>query len=66
MVPMLEPYHSSIMEDPPADYRKFAPLTEMVEIAEKDGRTGPCRGKLFAASLGFGCPNSEVRRVQAQ
>lgn len=39
---------------------------EMVEIAEKDGRTGPCRGKLFAGFLGLGGPNSEVRRVQAQ
>lgn len=34
-------YHSSFMEDPPADYRKFAPLMEMVEIAEKEGRTVP-------------------------
>lgn len=34
-------YHGSVMEDPPADLRKYSDLIEMVEIAEADGRTAP-------------------------
>jgi sugar phosphate isomerase/epimerase len=34
-------YHSSCMEDPPESFRKYAPLVEMVEIAEAKGRTVP-------------------------
>lgn len=34
-------YHSSCMQDPPGDFRKYAPLVEMVEIAEAKGRTVP-------------------------
>lgn len=34
-------YHSSCMQDPPGDFEKYAHLTEMVEIAEAEGRTVP-------------------------
>ncbi len=34
-------YHSSCMQDPTEDYRKYAPIIEMVEIAEAEGRTVP-------------------------
>ncbi len=34
-------YHASFMDEPPEDFAKYAPLTAMVEIAEKKGRTPP-------------------------
>ena len=34
-------YHSTVMEDPPEDYAKYAHLITMIEIAEKNGRTAP-------------------------
>jgi sugar phosphate isomerase/epimerase len=34
-------YHSTVMEESPEDYAKYAHLISILEIAEKDGRTVP-------------------------